>query len=80
MNEQAARINSMHQEEFLWQSIPGNDGILGKCAWRDANVCSKLLAHGGWAPRNEAILEAVLKRARSIKHPWVQRGAQRGST
>ena len=25
----------------------------------------------GWSPRNEAILEAVLKRARATKHPWL---------
>ena len=25
----------------------------------------------GWAPRHEAILEAVLKRARAAKHPWL---------
>ena len=25
----------------------------------------------GWSPRNEAILEAVLKRARTTKHPWL---------
>ena len=24
-----------------------------------------------WTPRNEAILEAVLKRARATKHPWL---------
>ena len=25
----------------------------------------------GWSPRNEAILEAVLRRARDTKHPWL---------
>ena len=25
----------------------------------------------GWSPRNEAILEAVLKRTRTTKHPWL---------
>ena len=25
----------------------------------------------GWTPRNEALLEAVLKQARSIRHPWL---------
>ena len=24
-----------------------------------------------WSPRNEAILEAVLNRARTTKHPWL---------
>ena len=24
-----------------------------------------------WTPRNEAIMEAVLKRARTTKHPWL---------
>ena len=26
----------------------------------------------GWTPRNEAILEAVLKRARTTKNPWLE--------
>ena len=26
----------------------------------------------GWTPRNEAILEAVLKRARATEHPWLE--------
>ena len=25
----------------------------------------------GWTPRNEALLEAVLKRTRTTKHPWL---------
>ena len=44
---------------------------MGKCAWRDANVCSILWHTEGWSPRDEAILEAVLKRARTTKHPWL---------
>ena len=24
-----------------------------------------------WSPRNEVILEAVLKRSRTTKHPWL---------
>ena len=24
----------------------------------------------GWTPRNEALLEAVLKQARTTRHPW----------
>ena len=44
---------------------------MGKCEWRYANVCSILLVHGGMVPRNEAILEAVLKRSRTTKHPWL---------
>ena len=44
---------------------------MSKCAWRDANVCSILLAHGGMVPKNETVLEAVLKRARATKHPWL---------
>ena len=25
----------------------------------------------GWTPRNEALLEAVVRRARATKHPWL---------
>ena len=52
-------------------SIPGNEGGITQCARRYASVFGVLLALGGTDPRNEAILEAVLKRARAIKHPWL---------
>ena len=29
------------------EELPG----LGKCTWRDANVCSTFLAHGGLSPK-----------------------------
>ena len=60
------RSNYVHPRKRR-KSCPG----LGQCAWRDSNVCSILLAHGGKVPRNEAILEAVLKSARTTKHPWL---------
>ena len=71
MEEQAAWVKSIHQEEFLWQSTAIWEQLLerkkeqlrqsqeirkscpglGKCTWRDANVCSILLAHGGLVPK-----------------------------
>ena len=29
------------------EELPG----MGECGWRDANVCSILLAHGGMVPK-----------------------------
>ena len=35
-------------------------------------VFSVYLWHSeGWTPRNETLLEAVVKRARTTKHPWL---------
>ena len=63
MMEQAVRIKSIHQEEFM--SIPGNEGRIAQ-VW--ANVrggMRKFAAYfwhtDGWSRRNEAILEVVLK-------------------
>ena len=62
----------MWQSTAIWgQLLERKKEQLGECAWRDANVCSTLLAHGGMVPSNEAILEAVLKSARTTKHPWL---------
>ena len=57
------------------ESIPGNEGRIAQ-AWVDVGgglrVFSVYFWHSeGWTPRNEAILEAVLKRARTTKHPWL---------
>ena len=38
-------------EEGAVTSIPGNEGSLPRCAWRNANVCSILPAHGGMVPK-----------------------------
>ena len=51
-------------------SIPGNEGRIAQ-AWvnvRGSCVSSRCTS-GTRTPRNEAILEAVLKRARTTKHP-----------
>ena len=35
-------------------------------------MCAACLWHTeGWSPRDEALLEAVLERARATKHPWL---------
>ena len=62
-------------EEGAIESIPGNEGRIAQ-AW--VNVRGGLRTflvyfwHSeGWTPRNEVILETVLKRARTTKHPWL---------
>ena len=57
------------------ESIPGNEGRLAQ-AW--VNVTGRLRVFSvyfwhseGWTVRNEALLEAVLKQARTTRHPWL---------
>ena len=56
-------------------SIPGNEGRLTQA---EVNVRGGMRVFAGyfwhsegWTPRNEALLEAVLKRARVTRHPWL---------
>ena len=69
-------INSnLGAEEGAIESIPGNDGRIAQ-AWVNVRgglrIFSVYFWHSeGWTPRNEAIMEAVLKRARTTKHPWL---------
>ena len=84
---QDMRIASTHQEDFFAvdnlgavvgaeeeavESISGNEGKIDQ-AW--VNVKGGLRVCSGhseeWSPRNEALLEAVLKRSRTTKHPWL---------
>ena len=56
-------------------SIPGNEGRNAQ-VWVNVRGGMRMFAayfwHSeGWSPRNKAILEAVLKRARATKHPWL---------
>ena len=58
-------------EEGAIESIPGNEesprhGCMGCASSRLYFWHSE-----GWTPRNEAITEAVLKGARTTKHPWL---------
>ena len=58
-------------EEGAIDSIPGNEG---RIAWvnvrRGLRVFSVYFWHSeGWAPRNEALLEGVLKQAGTTRHP-----------
>ena len=53
-------------------SIPGNERIITQVRVnvRGMRMFAAFFWHTeGWSPRNEAILEAVLKRARTTKHP-----------
>ena len=63
-------------EEGAIESIPGNEGRIAQ-AWVNVRgglrVFSVYFWHSeGWTPRNEALLEAVLKKqARTTRHPWL---------
>ena len=63
-------------EEEAIKSIPGNERRIVQ-VWVNVRGGMRMfeayLRHTeGWCPRNEAILEAVLKRARTTKHPWLK--------
>ena len=49
----------MGAEEGVIESIPGNEGSL--YFWHSE----------GWTPRNEVLLEAVLKQTSTTSHPWL---------
>ena len=56
-------------------SIPGNEGRITQ-AWVNVRGCIRVFSENfwhseGWSSRNEALLEAVLKRALITKHPWL---------
>ena len=62
-------------EEEAIESIPGNEGRIAQ-AWVNVRgglrIFSVYFWHSdGWTSRNEALLEAVLKRTRITKHPWL---------
>ena len=44
---------------LVWVNVRGSMRMFAACFWHTE----------GWSPRNEAIQEAVLKRARTTKHP-----------
>ena len=62
-------------EEGAIDSISGNEGRIAQ-AWVRVRggfrVFSVYFSYSeGWTPRNEALLEAVLKQARTTRHPWL---------
>ena len=62
-------------EEGTIESIPGNEGGIAQ-TWVNVRGGLRVFLvyfwHSeGWTPRREAILEAVLKRAGTTKHPWL---------
>ena len=62
-------------EEGAMESIPGNEGRIAQ-AWVNVRgglrIFSVYLWHAeGWSSRNEALQEAVLKRTRTTRHPWM---------
>ena len=61
-------------EEGAVESIPGNEGRIAQ-AWVNVRGGLRVLSvyfrlSGGWTPRNEARLEAVVKQAKVTRHPW----------
>ena len=77
-------------KQGLIDSIPGNEGRIAH-AWVNVRgglrVFSVYLGHsGGWTPRNEALLEAVLKQEQPgtcgqqrVMRTWVQKILKRAS-
>ena len=62
-------------EEGTIESIPGNEGRIVQ-AWVNVRgglrIFSVYFWHSeGWTPRNEALLEAVMKQASTTGHPWL---------
>ena len=62
-------------EEGAVESIPGNEGRIAP-AWVTVRggmrVFSGNFQHSeGWTPRNEALMEAVVKQARTTRHRWL---------
>ena len=60
-------------EEGAIESIPGKEGRIAQ-AWVNVRGGLRIFAvyfwHSeGWTSRNEALLDAVLKRTRTTKHP-----------
>ena len=65
-------------QEGATDSISGNEGRIAQ-AWLNVRggvrVFSVYFWHsGGWTPRNEALLEAVLRQAQTTRHPWLVAG------
>ena len=65
----------MGAEEGVIDSIPGNEGRIAQ-TW--VNVRGGLRAFSvyiwhseGWTPRNDALLEAVSKQAKTTRHWWL---------
>ena len=63
------------EEGAIIESIPGNGGRIDQ-AWVNARGGPRIFSvyswHSEeWSSRNEAPLEAVLKRTRTTKHPWL---------
>ena len=66
---------SLTKEEGAVWSIPGNEGRMAQ-AWvnvrRGMRVFYVYFWHSeDWTPRNEALMEAVVKQVRATRHPWL---------
>ena len=63
------------KEEGAVTSIPGMKEELRRHGWMcegGKGLFSVYLWHSeGWTPRNEALMEAVVKQVRTTRHPWL---------
>ena len=62
-------------EEAAIVSTPGNEGRIAQ-AWVNVRgglrVFSVYFWHSeGWTPRNDSLLEAVVKQVNTTRHPWL---------
>ena len=61
------------KEEGTFTTFPSNEARIdkawGECQRRYAGLCRLLMHSEGWTPRNEALMEAVVKQARTARHP-----------
>ena len=67
--------SNLGAEEGATESIPGNERRIAQ-AWVNVRGTLRIFSvyfwHSeGWTTRNEAIMEAVLKKAWTTKHPWL---------
>ena len=83
MKEWVVKVESTRQEEFLWQSTASWEQLLeqkeegrGAQAWANVRgglrVFSVYFRHSeSWTPRNEALLEALVRQAKVTRHLWL---------
>ena len=63
------------QEGGAAMSIPGNEGIIAQVWVNVRRGVRVIVVHfwhlEGWTPRYEALMEAVVKKARTARYPWL---------
>ena len=59
------------KEEGAVESIPGNGRRIAQALVNDRVFFVYVWHFEGWTPRYEALLQAVVKQARTTRHPWL---------